>query len=420
MQKSNRRRFLKQATVATAGLMIVPRHVLGGTGFTAPSDQLTKAIIGVGGMGRNHIPYEGTRVLAVCDVDRKHLEEALAISGPDARGYSDYREVLQRSDIDVVHVATPPHWHGLIAIEAARAGKDIWCEKPMTRTIGEGLRVIDEVHKHGRMFRLNTWFRCKDTFYGLGTDVKPLKKLIQNRVFGWPLTVTVSGITGYDWKFYWSGRTDLTPEAVPPELDYQMWLGPAPYKPYHPHRVHANFRGYWDYDGGGLGDMGQHYLDPVQYMLEKDDTSPIRVDVDAPQQHYDAAGSWRRIEYTYADGCKIILDGENRDTEAAYISGPKGKMYRGFRSDIPDIEKVVASLPDPEPQVGTFSDSVRTRRKFALNEMNGHRSCTLVNLGILAVRLGRTLHFDPEAQRFRDDEAANRLIDQPMRAPWII
>ncbi len=420
MHKTNPRRFQKQATAATAGFMIVPRHVLGGTGFIAPSDQLTKAIIGVGGMGRNHIPYEGTRVLAVCDVDRNHLEKAVSMSGPDAKGYSDYREVLQRPDIDVVHIATPPHWHGLIAIEAARAGKDIWCEKPMTRTIGEGLRVIEEVNRHGRMFRLNTWFRFKDTFYGLGTDVKPLKKLIQNRVFGWPLTVTVSGITGYDWKFYWSGRTDLTPQPVPPELDYDMWLGPAPYKPYHPHRVHANFRGYWDYDGGGLGDMGQHYLDPVQYMLEKDDTSPIRVDVDAPQQHYDAAGTWRRIEYTYADGCKIILDGENRDTEAAYISGPKGKLFRGFRSDIPNIEKIVASLPDPEPQVGTFSDSVRTRRKFALNEMNGHRSCTLVNLGIIAVRLGRTLHFDPEAQRFRDDEAANRLIDQPMRAPWTI
>jgi predicted dehydrogenase len=420
MQKTNRRRFLKQATAATAGFVIVPRHVLGGTGFVAPSDQLTKAIIGIGGMGRNHIPYEGTRVLAICDVDRKHLEDALKLAGPDAKGYADYREVLQRPDVDVVHIATPPHWHGLMSIEAARAGKDIWCEKPMTRTIGEGLRVIDEVNRHGRMFRLNTWFRFKDPFYGLGTDVKPLKKLIQNRVFGWPLTVTVSGVTGYDWKFYWSGRTDLVPQPVPPELDYDMWLGPAPHKPYHPHRVHANFRGYWDYDGGGLGDMGQHYLDPVQYMLEKDDTSPIRVDVDAPQQHYDAAGTWRRIEYTYADGCKIILDGENRDTEAAYISGPKGKMFRGFRSDIPNIDKVVASLPDPEPQVGTFSDSVRTRRKFALNEMNGHRSCTLVNLGILAVRLGRTLHFDPEAQRFRDDEAANRLIDQPMRAPWII
>ena len=399
--------------------MIVPRHVLGGTGYTAPSDQLTKAIIGVGGMGRGHIAYEG-RLLAICDVDRKHLDETLATVGKDVRGYSDYREILQRSDIDVVHIATPPHWHALMVVEAARAGKDIWCEKPMTRTIGEGIRVVDEVNRHGRIFRLNTWFRFKDTFYGLGTDVKPLKKVIESGVLGWPLTFTVSGVTGYDWKFYWSGLTDLTPQPVPKELDYDMWLGPAPYKPYNPERVHSKFRGYWDYDGGGLGDMGQHYLDPVQYLLGKDDTSPIRVDVDCPQQHYDAAGSWRRIEYTYADGCKIILDGANANTDAAYISGPKGKIFRGFRSDIPNLPQLIASMPDPEPQITTFSDAVRSRRKFALNERNGHRSATIVNLGVIAVRLGRTIHYDPVAQRCINDEAANRLVDQPMRAPWII
>ncbi|MEW5981471.1 MAG: Gfo/Idh/MocA family oxidoreductase [Acidobacteriota bacterium] len=420
MNTTSRRRFLAQTAAATAGFMIVPRHVLGGQGFTAPSDQLTKAIIGVGGMGRAHIRYEGTRLLAVCDVDRNHLSEVLAMAGPDVEGYADYRDVLQRPDVDVVHIATPPHWHGLMAVEAARSGKDIWCEKPMTRTIGEGIRVVDEVNRYGRMFRVNTWFRFRDTFYGMGTDVRPLKKIVQNRVLGWPLTVTVSGITGYDWKFYWSGRTDLTPQPVPPELDYDMWLGPAPYKPYAVERVHANFRGYWDYDGGGLGDMGQHYLDPVQYLLEKDDTSPIRIDVDAPQQHYDAAGSWRRIEFTYADGCRIILDGENRDKDAAYIAGPYGRIDRGLRSDIPRLRDLLATLPDPEPQILTFSDSVRTRRKFPLNEANAHRSATLVNLGVIAVRLGRTLHYDPERQRFRDDEAANLLIDQPMRAPWVL
>jgi myo-inositol 2-dehydrogenase / D-chiro-inositol 1-dehydrogenase len=417
---SNRREFMKKAALSSAGLMIVPRHVLGGAGYTAPSDQLTNAIIGVGGMGRGHIPYEGTRLLAICDVDRNHLKEVLDTVSRDVKGYSDYREILQRKDVDIVHIATPPHWHALMVVEAARAGKDIWCEKPMTRTIGEGIRVVEEVNKYGRIYRLNTWFRFKDTFYGLGTDVKPLKKIIQSGVLGWPLKVTVSGVTGYDWKFYWSGRTDLVPMQVPPELDYEMWLGPAPYKSYHPDRVHAKFRGYWDYDGGGLGDMGQHYLDPVQYLLGKDDTSPVRVDVDAPQQHYDAAGSWRRIEYTYADGCKIILDGENRDADAAYIEGPNGKIYRGFKSNIPDLPRLLETLPDPEPQIGTFSDSVRSRKKFALNEINGHRSSTIVNLGVIAVRLGRTLHYDPVAQRFRDDDAADRLINQPMRAPWIL
>ncbi|MBI9061252.1 MAG: Gfo/Idh/MocA family oxidoreductase [Marinilabiliaceae bacterium] len=417
-EATDRRKFLKKSLAAVAGITIVPRHVLGGKGYIAPSDQLTKAIIGVGGMGRGHISYEGTKLLAVCDVDRNHLKDVLNQVGKGVAGYTDYREVLQRPDIDVVHIATPPHWHGLMAVEAARAGKDIWCEKPMTRTIGEGQRVVEEVNKHGRMFRLNTWFRFKDTFYGLGTSVKPLKKAIDSGVLGWPLKVTVSGITGYNWKFYWSGKHNLKPMPVPEHLDYNMWLGPAPHKPYNPERVHSKFRGYWDYDGGGLGDMGQHYLDPVQYLLGKDNTSPVRIDVDAPQQHYDAVGSWRRIEYTYADGCKIILDGENKDKDAAYIEGPNGKIFRNFESDIPNLHKLIETLPDPQPQVGTFSDSVRSRQKFALNEMNGHRSCTLVNLGVIAVRLGRNLKFDPNKQRFIDDEGANRLINQPMRGPW--
>lgn len=417
---SSRRKFLKGALVVGAGLTIIPRHVLGGNGFIAPSDQLTKAIIGVGGMGRGHIPYEGTRVVAICDVDTKHLELAKNLIDYDVKQFRDFREVCQLPEVDIVHIATPPHWHGLMAVEAAKAGKDIWCEKPMTRTIGEGKRVMEAVNAHGRMFRLNTWFRFKDNFYGLGTDVKPLKKVIDSGILGWPLKVTVSGITGYDWKFYWSGKYNLAPQPVPENLDYDMWLGPAPYRPYNVERVHSNFRGYWDYDGGGLGDMGQHYLDPVQYMLGKDDTSPIKIEVDAPQQHYDAVGSWRRITYTYADGCQIILDGENKDKDAAYIEGPHGKIYQGFRSDIPHLQSFIKTLPEPEPQISIFSDSVKSRKKFGLNETNGFRSATLVNLGINAVRLGRTLNFDPDKLEFIDDEGANRLINQPMRAPWSI
>ncbi len=143
-------------------------------------------------------------------------------------------------------------------------------------------------------------------------------------------------------------------------------LGPAPYKPYNPHRVHQTFRGYWDYDGGGLSDMGQHYLDPVQYFFGKDDTSPISVELDAPQQNMDAVGTWRKITYTYADGCKIILDGEGSVEGVPYIEGPKGKLYPGFKSDIPDLEKKLAEFPDPEPQVTDFIDAVKNRKKFAL------------------------------------------------------
>jgi myo-inositol 2-dehydrogenase/D-chiro-inositol 1-dehydrogenase len=411
---------MKKVSAGTAALTIVPRYVLGGQDHTPPSDLPTKAVIGVGGMGRGHLRYPGAKLLAVCDVDENHLKTALEIAGPGVKGYKDFREVLERSDIDIVHIPTPPHWHGLISVAAAEAGKDIWCEKPMTRTIGEGIRVVEAVRRSGRIFRLNTWFRFDSRFYGFGTPVKPIKKTVMHGLLGWPLTVTVSGVTGFDWKFYWSGKTHLEPQPVPAELDYDFWLGPAPEKSYHPHRVHNSFRGYWDYDGGGLGDMGMHYLDPVQYILDKDDTSPVSIAADCPQQHPDACGSWRRIELTYGDGCRIILDGENRDKEAPFIQGPEGSLYKGMRSDIPGLGEKLASLPDPEPQMTDFTFAVKTRTKFALNEDNGHRSCTIVNLAKIAVQLGRPLRFDPVKQEFIGDSEANRLIWQPMRAPWVL
>jgi predicted dehydrogenase len=414
----SRRRFLRTGAAAAAAWTIVPRRVLGGQGFTPPSDTLTRAVVGVGGMGRGHLFYPGAVLRAVCDVDRDHLAAAVEIGGPGVAGYTDFREVLERRDIDIVHIATPPHWHALISIAAVEAGKDVWCEKPLTRTIAEGRAVVRAVERTGRIFRVNTWFRFQDRFYGFGTDVKPIKKAVQSGLLGWPLKATVSATTGFDWKFYWSGLTHLKPEPVPPELDYEFWLGPAPFKPYHPHRVHGTFRGYWDYDGGGLGDMGMHYLDPVQYLLGKDDTSPVEIWADCPQQHPDACGSWRRIEMKYADGCVIVLDGENKDRNAPFLEGPDGKLFRGFESDVPRLRETLAALPDPEPQLADFAQAVRTRRKFALNESNGHRSCTLVNLGKIAVQLGRPLRFDPAAERFVGDQEANRLIDQPMRAPW--
>ena len=416
---SSRRDFIKKSAVSLAVFSIVPRFVLGGKGFIPPSDQLTKAVIGVGAMGRNHFAYEGTRTIAICDVDKKHLQMATQMLGNGVKTFHDFRELIQLPEVDIVHIATPPHWHGIMAAEAAKAGKDIWCEKPMTHTIGEGKRVVEAVQQYGRIFRLNTWFRFKDNFYGLGTTVKPVNKLVESGLMGWPLTVTIGKLTGFDWKFYWTGKDHLEPQQVPAELDYDFWLGPAQYKPYNAHRVHQTFRGYWDYDGGGLADMGQHYIDPVQYFLGKDNESPVSVEIDAPQQNPDAVGTWRRIVFTYADGCKIVLDGEGNEN-VPYIEGPKGKLYPGFKSDIPDLDNKLAALPDPAPQVTTFTQAVKSRQKFALNEENGHRSCTLINMALVALRLGRSLKFDPVKQEFIDDDTANQFILPPMRAPWVI
>lgn len=418
MSHSNsRRKFLRSTAAIAAGITIIPRQVLG-RGFIAPSDQLTKGIIGLGGMGRGHIGLAGTRVVALCDVDQTHLAAAAKMVGSGVKTMLDYHELIAMPEVDIVHIATPPHWHGIMSIEAAKASKDIWCEKPMTRTIGEGKRVVEAVKQHGRMFRLNTWFRFQDEFYGMKTTVKPIKKLVESGMLGWPLTVTVSKHTGFDWKFYWVGKTGLEAQPVPKTIDYDRWLGPAPYKPYNAHRVHGTFRGYWDYDGGGLGDMGQHYLDPIQYFLGKDHTSPVKVEVDADQQHPDACGTFRKIIYTYADGCKIILDGEAKDESVAYIEGPEGKLFAGFKSTIPNLKEKLALLPDPVPQVTDFLESVKYRTPFALNESNGHRSCTIINLGKIALQLGRTLNFNPEMQEFIGDDEANKMINPPMRAPW--
>ena len=428
-RKVSRRQFIGGALAAGAAFTIVPRHVLGGPEHTAPSDKLRHAVIGCGGMGNGHIGYvlsdrNNAYLAAVCDVDKQHLAHAAARGPKGCNAYSDFRELFDREDIDVAHVVTPPHWHALISIAAAKAGADIWCEKPMTHSIAEGQHVIDAVQQYGRVFRLNTWFRLYGGFYGMGVPVKPIKKLVANGCLGWPLTVRVSAHTGFNWKVYaWMGKTHVPPEPVPPQLDYNFWLGPAPFKPYFRHRTHGSFRGYWDYDGGGLSDMGQHYLDPVQYILDKDETSPVEIEALAPwPPHPDAVRVWGRVVMKYADGCKIILEscewGEEETKGKPYIEGPKGKIYRGFRTDPPELTDQVRYLPDPEPMVTDFNVSIRTRRKFGLNEVNGNRSNILVHLANVAIRTGRKLRFDPKTLRFIDDEEANRFAIQPMRAPW--
>ena len=410
----SRRNFIKKAAAGIGLFTILPREVFGKMGgdnnFVAPSDQLTRGIIGTGGIGMSGLHFasdQRCRLVAVCDVDKYHLRKALDAGvekfDTHLQPYSDWRDLVHDANVDIVHIATPSHWHGIMAVEAAKAGKDIFCEKPMTRT--------------------NTWFRFTDTFYGLGTTVEPLKKLVESGVLGWPLTVRISGATGFAWKFYWTGKTGLTQEPIPEELNYDMWLGPAPYKPYHPHRVHQTFRGYWDYESGGLGDMGQHYIDPVQYILGKDDTYPVKVEVDAPVQDADAVGIWRSITYTYEDGCRIILEGEGFESQGKvpYLEGPNGKVYQGFECDIQGVQDVPSflnELPAPAPRHTDFLDCVRTRQHFALDEIIGHHSCTIVNIGSAALRLNRTLHFDPKTCRFIGDDQANALINQPMRAPW--
>jgi len=416
----NRRQSIK-TLAALATIQILPSRLLGLNGQTAPSNEITKGIIGCGGISASHLSMPG-RLLALCDVDSHHLnarmDQVEAVKNQIA-GYHDFRELIARDDIDVIHIATPPHWHALMTIAAVKAGKDVWCEKPYSRTIGEGAAMLKAVQENNRMFRLNTWFRFQSGFYGMRTPVAPIKKAAIHGLLGWPLKVTISATTGFDWKFEWIGRTNLEEQPIPAHFDYDNWLGPAPKKPYHPHRTHGTFRGYWDYDGGGLADMGQHYLDPVQYILGKDHEAPISVEIDADPQHPDAVGSWRRIEYTYADGCKIVLDGENRDKEASFIEGPKGNIRPRLESNIPDLSNQINELPNSPATITEFHESVRTREKFTLNEVNAFWSGTLVNMGVTAHRLNRSLKFDSATLQF-DDPEANAYNNATYRGPWKI
>jgi myo-inositol 2-dehydrogenase/D-chiro-inositol 1-dehydrogenase len=424
-KRITRRTFVAGAAKTAAAFYILPRHVLGGPGYTPPSEVITRAVIGTGGMGLNHVvPNEEGQppvTLAVCDVDRNHLADGVKKAGRSCDSYADFRRVLERNDIDTIHVATPPHWHALIAIAAAQAGKDVLGEKPTTRTIAEGQALVDAIRRYGRVYQVNTHGRF-GSYYSFGAS-KRLRKLVASGRLGRPLTVRVGPAQGFNWKVKeWSGRTNLTPEPVPGVLDYDMWLGPAPVKFYHPHRVHQSFRGYWDYDGGGLSDMGQHYLDPVQYILDKDDTSPVEISAVAPwPPHPDAVGLWERVHLKYADGTELILSsGEAGVPDPAglpFLEGPRGRVFDNYRTDPPGLFDELDDVPDPEPLLD-FDTAVRTRRLAGGNAAVAHRSCTLVNLATIAIRTGRTLRFDPTAQRFINDEQANRLIDQPMRAPW--
>ena len=432
--KATRRGFL-QAAGAASLFSIAPARVLWGD--TAPSNQLTRALIGFGCIAHsaNHLPFKGSRLIGLCDPWKERQDYGLVCAEKSGWGkvkaYKNFMALLADKDVDIVHICTPPHWHGCMSVMAANAGKDIWCEKPMTRTVGEGKRVMEVVKAKKRMFRLNTWFRFQGTFYGFGTTVEPIRQVVENGLLGkGPMKCTFGAGQGFGWKFGWSGRVNAAPEPVPAGLDWNMWLGPAPYKPYTAHRAGTSFRGYWDYDSGGLGDMAQHYLDPLQYLLCKDETSPVKIDYKGPKQHPECVGRFDRITLTYDDGTTVDLDGDETLTGEPLLRGangmcvyPKakgGKTLRLVDKDGKelDAEKILAELPKPAPQQTDFIDSCKNRKTFALNESNGFRSCTMFNLGIAAERLGRGFRFDPVSLRAVDDPAADRFLYQSMREPW--
>ncbi len=402
--KTTRRRFLGSTVATAATFTIVPRHVLGGEAYDAPSDTVTYAVIGNGNRKDAGIGCLGARKkIAVCDVDTTHIG-----GEPDNKTrYTDFRRLLERKDLDVVCIATPPHWHALACIYAAQAGKDIFCEKPMTKFIGEGRAVAEAVKKHKVIFQIGTFKRFD--------NAKNKDHIVNHKIVKYGLLKDLCGTVAFCGARNRTGKTDLREEPVPSTLDYDMWLGPAPYKPYNAQRVHYSNRFYWDYEGGDLTNFGAHSVDPFQWTFAKDDTSPIRAEPCAPwPQHPDAVGQYAWAELTYADGLKMVITGGSWKKE--YDRPVKRKMLQ--ESDLDEAgRKRLAELPDPEPLI-PFSEAVRTRQPAGGNAESSHRVCTAMHLANIAIRLGRTIEYNPVREQIVGDDEANRLVNIPMRAPW--
>ena len=417
----SRREFLKgSAAVAGAAFAwptIVPSSVFGAA---APSNRLTMGCIGLGGQGSGNMKGFNAKkdcaVVAVCDVDADHREKAREVVGLDAKSsYNDFRDVIARDDIDAVSIAAPDHWHVPISIAAVRAGKDVFCEKPLTLTIAEGRVLVDEAKRYGRVFQTGSQQRS-------GSEFRKACELVVNGRIGKLHTMTVQ-IPGNNRKC----EPTWTPEPVPAGFDYDMWLGPAPWEPYHKQRCHYEFRFLLDYSGGQMTNWGAHYLDIAQWGNQADNTGPVEI---KGKGEFPATGLFTTatkadIEYTYANGVKLVLTTGGGSTR---FEGSEGWVFvtRGKLDAEP--KSLVASTIAPDEihlysnndHKQDFLDCIKTRKDPICNAEVGHRSSTVCHLGNIAMLLDRPLKWDPQKEQFIGDDEANRMRQRPARAPWCL
>jgi predicted dehydrogenase len=425
----NRRSLLKrtaQLASAVAVPYIVPSSVLGNDGSVAPSERLTMGAIGIGGQGmhnlKNFLTCDDLRILAVCDVDTNHRIRAKttvdsAYGNKDCSAYNDFREILGRDDLDTVLIATPDHWHAILSIQAAKAGKDIYCEKPISLTIAEGRAVADKIKRYGTVYQSGTQRRS-------------------NACFRFAVDIARSGMLGrlrILHCYYHNGPTcaPQKPEPVPEGFDYDMWLGSAPYEPYTPLRCHANFRWIYDYSGGQLTDLGAHFNDLAQWANDSQYSGPVEYEgwAEFPKDGLFNTPVHFEVVATYADGVKMIYHDETEPGR-----GPRGNKFVGDEGwvSVDDTGKITASsdaimqkLKGPqrgyEYMMGhhrNFLDCVKTRQTPISNAEVSHRSVTTCHAGNICLRLGHKLRWDPVSERFVSDDLANRMLERAKRSPW--
>jgi predicted dehydrogenase len=433
MKKIKRREFVKKSSGAIFGALvfpqIVPSTIFARQGQVAPSDRITLGCIGVGGMGtgnlRGFLEAGNVQVLAVCDVDRKHRDSAKRMvdknhQNKDCATYNDYREVLARKDIDAISTATPDHWHGVICVETARAGKDIYAEKPLAFNISEGRAIVDAVHRYGVIWQTGSWQRSQRNFrFGC--------ELVRNGRIGKVHTVRVGLPQGNNIRDNGTQPTD------PPEgFDYDMWLGPAPWRPYNPSRCHWNFRWISDYSQGQLTDWAGHHCDIANWGMDTELSAPVSIEGKAvypPAKDglFDTAESYY-FECEYKEGFKMIVADAEQQPKGmgAHFIGENGWVHvnRGGIDANPKSLLTTKFRPDEvhlyksENHIQNFLDCIRTRQKTITPVEVAHHSVMVAHLGDIAMKLGRKVNWDPEKERFVNDPEANRYLSRPMRSPW--
>jgi predicted dehydrogenase len=349
------------------------------------------------------------QVVAVCDVDAGNREKARVQAGlPRNSSYNDFRALLARDDIDAMVISTPDHWHVPISVAAARAGKDIYCEKPLTLTIAEGRSLCDEVRRSGCVFGVGSQQRSEGGFH-LASE------LVRRGGIG-RLRIIKVGLPG-------SRRSGPVPVMpVPDGFDYDMWLGPAPWKPYTKARCHGKFRHIFDYSGGKFIDWGTHHLDIVQMALGADDSGPVEIEGTGqfPSDGiYDTALSYS-IDFTYADGTKVNASTSQRggilfEGSEGWVFVNRGVIEAGPKSIFQADEIRRYRRPT---HYRNFLDCVKLRKDPAAPVEVGHRSSTVCHLGNIAMLLGRKLHWDPQKEQVLKDATAQRMTTRSMRSPW--
>ena len=413
---------------------IVPSSVFG---TAAASERITVGCIGVGRMGmgdlREALGFKQVQVIAVCDVDAQRVKNAQAAveshyARQSAAGsyvgcstYGDYRDLIARDDIDAVQIATPDHWHTLPAIAAAKAGKDIFLQKPLTLTIREGRVLSDTVRRYGRVFQVGSQQRSDKRF-------RFACELVRNGRIGKLRTVKVG--FGTD-----PGTGPQAPMPVPEGLDYEMWLGQAPWVAYTDQRVHPQ-GGYgrpgWlrirDYGAGMITGWGSHHLDITHWGMGAEHTGPVEIEgrAEFPKDGlWDVHGSFH-IEYTYNNGVKVICADNAENKQGVLFEGTDGWVYvmRGQIDAHPKslLEATIGpdetTLYESNHHKGNFYACIKSRAETIAPVEVGHRSCSVCLLGHIAMQLGRKLQWDPANERFLGDTEANRMVSRPMRKPW--